>query len=291
MRQHKEVHILKNTNTKKNRKKIKAAFWITIICSIFVFIVSSVAHAHTQQSWLVWLGIADIVLFAVGLISFSFIVWLWDIKDLMTEYKEKDNLFSGGLGFVSIFGLVILMLYGLSELPFLAEGKELMQTMSSLFVAAMPAFIGLLGVQFSVAIQERARKQDLRLGAKPFFKVQCYKVAAIPDENGHTCHAMKIKVNITNISQSIGIPVKVVSCDSDNCEIALPYTPLANKDVFEKEMEVSSEQPYGAEVHILMIYKDVYENLYEMKIKFLQHEEFYISSTQVLSDKLTSDEC
>lgn len=291
MRQHKEVYILKNTNTKKNRKKIKAAFWITIICSIVVFTVSSVAHAHTQQSWLVWLVIADMVLFAVGLISFSFIVWLWDIKDLMTEYKEKDNLLSGGLAFVSIFGLVILMLYGLSELPFLAEGKELMQTMSSLFVAAMPAFIGLLGVQFSVAIQERNRKQDLRLGAKPFFKVQCCKVAAIPDENGHTCHAMKIKVNITNISQSIGIPVKVVSCDSDNCEIALPYTPLANKDVFEKEVEVSSEQPYGAEVHILMIYKDVYENLYEMKIKFLQHEEFYISSTQVLSDKLTSDEC
>lgn len=282
---------MKNTNAKKNRKKSKAAFWITIICSIVVFIVSSVAYAHTQQGWLVWLGIADMVLFAVGLISFSFIVWLWDIKDLMTEYKEKDNLLSGGLAFVSIFGLVILMLYGLSELPFVAEGKELMQTMSSLFVAAMPAFIGLLGVQFSVAIQERNRKQDLRLGAKPFFKVQCCKVAAIPDENGHTCHAMKIKVNITNISQSIGIPAKVISCDSENCVVELPYTPLANKDVFEKEVEVTSEHPYGDKVHIAIIYKDVYENLYEMKITFIQHSKFDMSETEVLSDGLLANEC
>ena len=244
MRLYKEVHILKNINAKNNRKKFKVVFWITIICSIIVFIASSIAYVYTQQDWIMWVGVADMILFSLGLISFSFIVWSWDIKDMMTEYKEKDNLLSGGLAFVSIFGFVILILYGLSKLPFLAEGKELMQTMSSLFVAAMPAFIGLLGVQFSVAIQERNRKQDLRLGAKPFFKVQCCKVIAVPDENGHTCHAMKIKVNITNISQSIGIPVKVVSCDSENCEVEFPYTPLANKDVLEKEVEVTSEHPY-----------------------------------------------
>lgn len=280
-----------NTNAKNNRKKVKLVFWITIICSIVVFVVSSIAHAHTQQDWIIWVGIADMVLFTISLILFAFIVWTWDIKDMMTEYKEKDNLLSGGLAFVSIFGFVILILYGLSELPFLAEGKELMQTMSSLFVAAMPAFIGLLGVQFSVAIQERNRKQDQRLGAKPFFKVQCCKVTAIPDENGHTCHAMKIKVNITNISQSIGIPIKVVSCDSENCEVELPYTPLANKDVLEKEVEVTSEHPYGDKVHIAIIYKDVYENLYEMKIAFIQHEKFDMSETEVWSDELLLNAC
>ena len=56
---------------------------------------------------------------------------------------------------------------------------------------------------------------------------------AIPDENKHTCHTMRIKVKFTNISQSIGIPVKIVSCNSDNCETLLHYTPLANEDVLE----------------------------------------------------------
>lgn len=284
------MYVLKDTNIKKDRKKIKTIFLIAIVCLVVGFIVSSALYARTEQSWLIWVGVADLIVFTLGLISFAFILWSWDIKDLMTEYKENDNLISGGLAFTSIFGLVILLLFGLSQMPFLAEGKELLQTMSSLFVAAMPAFLGLLGVHFSVAIQERNRKLDLRLGAKPFFKVQCCKVAAIPDENGHTCHAMKIKVRITNISQSIGIPVKVVSCDSDNCETELPYAPLANKDILEKEVEVTSEQPYGASVHVAIIYKDTYDNTYEMKIEFEQHKNFDMSDTQVLSDKLISNQ-
>ena len=280
---------MKDTNMKKNRKKVKTLFIVTIICLIVAFVVLSIIHTYTQQNWIIWVGVANLILFTLELISFAFVLWSWDIKDLMTEYKERDNLLSGGLAFISIFGLVILILYGLSELPFLADGKDLMQTMSSLFVAAMPAFIGLLGVQFSVAVQERNRKHDLRLGAKPFFKVQCCKVSAISDKNGHTCHAMKIKVKLTNISQSIGIPTKVFSCDSENCEVELPYTPLANKDVLEREVEVTSDQPYGATVHIAITYKDVYDNIYEMKIEFMQHENFDMSDTNVLSDKFISN--
>lgn len=89
----------------------------------------------------------------------------------------------------------------------------------------------------------------------------------------------------------IGIPVKAVSCDSENCVVELPYTPLANKDVFEKEVEVTSEHPYGDKVHIAIIYKDVYENLYEMKITFIQHSKFDMSETEVLSDGLLANEC
>ena len=251
-----------------------------------VFIALSVAYAYLKQNWLIWVGITDILMFVLCLISFAFIVWLWDVKDLMTEYKEKDNLISGGLAFTSIFGLAILLLFGLSKIPFLAEGKELMQTMLSLLIAAMPAFIGLLGVQFSVAIQERNRKQDLRLGAKPFFKIQCCKVEAIPDENRHTCHTVRIRMKMTNISQSIGVPVKICSCDSDDCKIALPYNPLANGDVFETNVEVTSSKPYGDKVYISIIYKDIYENMYESKVEFIQHEKYDLSETKVLSDQL-----
>lgn len=69
--------------------------------------------------------------------------WLWDIRDLMTEYKEKDNLLSGGLALAGVFGFVIVVMFILSKISVFADVKELFETMSALFVAAMPAFIGL----------------------------------------------------------------------------------------------------------------------------------------------------
>ena len=60
-------------------------------------------------------------------------------------------------------------------------------TLSSFFVAAMSAMIGLIGVQYTIAIQEKNRKEDLRRASKPYFVVDAYVVDTIPDENGHTC--------------------------------------------------------------------------------------------------------
>lgn len=281
---------MKDTEVEKRRKIIKTRLIIAGACLFVLSVVSAFVHLYTKQNWIIWCVVIEMILLTIVLISYGFIAWSWDIKDLMTEYRKNDNLISGGLAYTGIFGFMIFLMYGASMLPFPIQVKELLQTMSSLYITAMPAFIGLLGVQFSVAIQERNRKQDLRLGAKPFFKVQCCKIIAITDENGHTCHAMKIKLNITNISNSIGIPIKVVSCDSDNCEIELPYTPLANKDVMEKEVEIKSDEPYGALINVAIIYKDVYDNTYETKIKFLQHECFDLSNTEVIHDRLLSNE-
>ena len=100
---------------------------------------------------------------------------------------------------------------------------------------------------------------------------------------------MRIKVKFTNISQSIGIPVKIVSCNSDNCETLLHYTPLANEDVLETEVEVKSDMPYGDKISIALIYKDTYENMYKSKIEFIQYEKYELSNTRVLYDNLISN--
>ena len=276
-------------DTKKNRRKIKITFRAAITLLIIAFFAFCVLYTQNQYGWMLWCGSIALILLAFIIIIYSFIKWLWDIRDLMTEYKEKDNLLSGGLALAGVFGFVIVVMFILSKISVFEDVKDLFETMSALLVAAMPAFIGLLGVQYSVAIQERNRKQDLRLGSKPFFKIQCCKLVAIPDENKHTCHAMRIKIKITNISQHIGIPVKILSCDSDNCEIALPYTPLANNEVLETEVEIKSEKPYGDKIHVALIYKDTYENTYKSKIEFIQYEKYELSNTQVLYDNLISN--
>lgn len=274
-----------------SRKTVRLKYIITIVALLVVFVTMAVLYANYHYDWQLWIGAIVLVCCPIVIFGFVTTLWTWKIEDLMTDYKKNNNVLVGGLALLLLFAIPFIAAIICSNIDIFSSLKGFYEGFATLMITAMPAFMGLLGVQYSVAIQENNRKQDLRLGAKPFFKVQCCKVTAIPDENGHTCHAMKIKVNITNISQSIGIPVKVVSCDSENCEVELPYTPLANKDVLEKEVEVTSEQPYGANVHIAIIYKDVYENLYEMKISFIQHEKFDVSETEVLSDKLLSNEC
>lgn len=274
---------------KNNRRTIKYVFRGVIFLSIITLLVSCIVYTNNQYSWTLWCGCIALILLVFSIIIYTFVKWLWDIRDLMTEYREKDNLLSGGLALATAFGFVIIFMFLLSKISLLADVKDLFEKVSSLFVAAMPAFIGLLGVQYSVAIQERNRKQDLRLGSKPFFKIQCCKVEAIPDENKHTCHTMRIKVKFTNISQSIGIPVKIVSCNSDNCETLLHYTPLANEDVLETEVEVKSDMPYGDKISIALIYKDTYENMYKSKIEFIQYEKYELSNTRVLYDNLISN--
>ena len=274
---------------KNNRRTIKYVFRGVIFLSIITLLVSCIVYTNNQYSWALWCGCIALILLVFSIIIYTFVKWLWDIRDLMTEYREKDNLLSGGLALATAFGFVIIFMFLLSKISLLADVKDLFEKVSALFVAAMPAFIGLLGVQYSVAIQERNRKQDLRLGSKPFFKIQCCKVEAIPDENKHTCHTMRIKVKMTNISQNIGIPLKICSCDSNDCEIALSYNPLANNDHFETAVEVRSDTPYCDKINIAIFYKDIYENMYKSKIEFLQHEKYELSKTQVLHDKLISN--
>ena len=274
------------SDAKNNRRKLKMVFRVTITVLIIAMFVVSAVYTKKQHNWLIWCGSGALFLLVVVIIIYLFVKWLWNMRDLMTEYRETDNLLSGGLALMGVFCFVTVVMFVLSKISFFADVKGVCETTSALFVAAMPAFMGLLGVQYSVAIQERNRKQDLRLGAKPFFKIQCCKVLAIIDENKHTCHEMRIKIKLTNISQHIGIPVKILSCDSDNCESALPYTPLANNDVLETVVEVKSEKPYSDKIHIALIYKDVYENIYESKIEFKQFEKYELSETQVLYDNL-----
>ena len=273
---------------KKNRGKTKFIFKAIIVLSIIAFFVFCILYTKNQIGWTLWGGAISLILIIFTMIIHTFVKWLWDIRDLMTEYKEKDNLLSGGLALVGVFGFIIVLASVLSRISLFADLKEMFETISALFAAAMPAFIGLLGVQYSVAIQERNRKQDLRLGAKPFFKIRCCKIITIPDDNKDTSRAIKIKVKLTNISQNIGIPVKILSCDSGNCEIELPYTPMVNEDVLETEVEVKSDKLYGDKICIALIYKDIYENMYESKIEFLQYKKCELSNTHVLYDNLLS---
>ena len=87
---------MKVVNNKRDRKKVKLIFIVSLVCLFVAIVVCAVLYDSTEQTWLFWVIIAELVLFALGIVSFSFVLWSWNIKDLMTEYREKGNLISGG---------------------------------------------------------------------------------------------------------------------------------------------------------------------------------------------------
>lgn len=266
----------------RNNKKIKICNIISIVL-IFLIIVMLTLYKFIEMPWMMLVACIAILLLIVLSVFCVFVTWLWDIQDLMTEYKEKDNLISGGLALVGVFSIVIIILLILSNIESFSQAKDFFEVITSFMVVIMPALMGLLGVQYSVAIQEKNRKEDIRLGAKPFFRIQCCKIEDSLPKDDQESLSIKIKIVISNISQNIGIPTAIILCDN-NQEIALSYTILANNDTSENIVEIEIIDSLIDTVKFSVIYNDIYKNTYETKVDFLLDK----SETQIISDELST---
>lgn len=274
---------------KLGRKGTKRFYWYGSGGLLALFIASAVAHIYTSWEWLLWIGIVTIIIWPIITFVYLFMVWSWHIEDLMNEYKENNNVLSGGLAILALFAFPFIISLIFSQLEDYESIKEFFKGLSSLIIAAMPAFIGLLGVQYSVAIQERNRKEDIRLGAKPFFSVCCNRIECILEEDKHYINKVNIMIQMKNISQNIGIPKKVTSLDDESCETIFRYTPLAPSDEFCESVIVSSKKPYQTKATIAIYYSDVYKNIYKMEVEFILHDNTTLSETRIISDELIKE--
>jgi len=270
---------------KFGRKRARIFFCIALIILFISLIAFSVTYTYTKCESFFYVCIVIIV--ALCALSFSYVIadWQWQIKELMNEYNNKNNVLSGGLAILLAFAFPFFIILVFSQIAAGTLAKEIFDGILTLFIAAIPAFIALLGVQFTTAIQERNRKEDLRLGAKPFFSVRCCMSEPIPDENRHTIHKIKVNIRMKNISQNIGIPLKVVSLDDDGCETDFKYLPIAPNEECDNNFVISSIEPYKAKARIAIFYKDVYNTIYKMHIEFLLHENSDLSDTCIICDE------
>ena len=270
---------------KIGRKKTRIFFCIAIIILFVSLIAFSVTYTYTKCESLFYVCIVISVVWCALPFLYITVDWQWQIKELMDEYNNKNNVLCGGLAILLAFAFPFLIILVFSQIAAGTLVKEIFDGIASLFIAAMPAFIALLGVQYTTAIQERNRKEDLRLGAKPFFSVRCFVSEMIADENGHNIHKIKVNIRIKNISQNIGIPLKVVSLDDDGCETDFKYFPLAPNEEYDNNFVISSIEPYKAKARIAIFYKDVYNTIYKMHIEFLLHENSDLSDTCIICDE------
>lgn len=270
---------------KFGRKRARAFFWLVIIILAISFFALFEIYTCTNCKW--WLYGCIVTIIVGGILFFSYVIadWQWQIKELMDEYNNKNNVLSGGLAMFLAFAFPLLIILVFSQIAAGTLAKEIFDGISALVMAAIPSFIALLGVQFTTAIQERNRKEELRLGAKPFFSVRCCMSEPIPDENRHTIHKIKVNIRMKNISQNIGIPLKVLSLDDNGCETDFKYLPIAPNEECDNNFVISSIEPYKAKARIAIFYKDVYNTIYKMHIEFLLHENSDLSDTCIICDE------
>ena len=107
---------------------------------------------------------------------FVFLHWSWFISDMINAYKKKQDLLSGGCALMLLFLTLIVTTCFPAFAGMPEEYVTFANTLSSFFVAAMSAMIGLIGVQYTIAMQEKNRKEDLRRASKPYFVVDAWSL-------------------------------------------------------------------------------------------------------------------
>ena len=270
--------------TNKKRKRFDIIYTAVSILFWLLFIVAAAIYTTQHQDWLLITTSIALIAWLLYTFYFAFRHWTWFIADMINAYKQKNDLFSGGIALIVVFLTMLLLTnsFVTSNIP--QEYITLVNSLSSFFIAAMSAMIGLMGVQYTIAIQERNRKEDIRRSSKPYFAVDAYLVELIPEEN-HTVKDIKIGLHIHNISGNIGIPYAVKSSGSADYCIDLDYHPLPHDGKLKECIAMHSDTPYSCTAEIILCYKDAFDNKYEQHIQFELQKNPNCSNTRILSDE------
>lgn len=273
---------MKETN--KKRKRFDVIYTIITILFWLLFFVAAAVYTTQRYDWLLITTSVVLIVWLLYTFYFAFKHWSWFIADMINAYRKKNDLFSGGLALIMVFLTLLLLTNSFITSNIPQAYITLVNSLSSFFVAAMSAMIGLMGVQYTIAIQERNRKEDIRRSSKPFFVVEAYAVELIPDEN-HAVKSIKIGLHIHNISGNIGIPYAVKSLNAADSCVDLDYHPLAHDCILKECIVMHSDTPYNCTAEIILCYKDAFENKYEQHIQFDLQKDPQLSNTHTISDQ------
>lgn len=272
----------KQSNLNKNYIISSIVIWCVVFASFFLYIKFQKYYISIATSILILIWM---------LLSFYYVFkkWLWFIEDLMNEYTTKNNLFSGVFAVVLVFLSVSLLPSVLSYLNIPNQLNEFQNVFVNISIAAMSSIIGILGIQYSIAVQEKNRKEDLRYGAKPYLLITCFCKEKFVSEDGHTYNKFIMQTDIENISQNIAIPIGC-KLTEDNSLYLFKYIPMNNGAKRTELIEIDNQKPIVPKCSVDIYYKDVLNNIYKQTIIFDMHNGIKMSNCSTKSDLLCLDE-
>ncbi len=277
---------IEQTITKYGEKKIlKICNVCLILCIVLSFVYCGI---FTNECSALALCV-ELILAMIFYLVWLFYSWQKNIVALMCEYKQ-GNVISGGLAMLLALAVPFIVMQILANYEVFPGSKEFFSNMASLLITITPAFIALMGVQYTVAIQERNRREDLRLGAKPFLAIQCCVENIETEDLQNNESVIKTFFKIKNISSNIMIPISVESTNDNETLHKFDYKPLTKNKEFTQEVKIISKEKLLPQHTVCFRYADVYNNEYLAEIEFALINSYELSKTRVLSDKLCINE-
>lgn len=268
----------------QKRKFFKYVYWpISVIYWIIMF---TIAYHYPEIDGIVLWGSAVSLLLWVGYtLTYVFKNLSWVIQDLMIAYRKNNDLLSGGFAIIFFFLVITLTSGVISQMDLPEMYKAMSNTFSAFSMSAMTALVGLLGIRYSIAIQERNRKADLRLSAKPYLEISCYVKEIIPNEDKHTFNKVILHIDITNISKNIVIPVGIKSSNTTETR-PFKYKPIKEDATLQTDIEIDNKKPIEAKLFLDLYYKDVYANVYKTAFSIHPHDSEDITNLEMIEDVL-----
>ncbi len=247
----------------------KGAFGGITIGAFVAFFV--LAWLYSQKSETVYVIVAALLILVWTLYFLFYVYMIWSrfIETQIKQYREENNLASGIVAWLSFFLYLILVpgillfVSGDATQDIIWNGYP---TYLQIIIAIMPAVLGLLGVQYTITVQNKNRKEDIRLAKKPFLAMK-YQVGGVTLIKGHAPHAFFLHFQLKNISENIAIPIGFGGDETNELSYWFPYSPISSGDIIKSIAEIDNKTPFTSNIcAIKFYYKDTLDNYYCVRI-------------------------
>lgn len=248
-------------------KMLERKVTFIFITTIFVIAFLVLALFYSQESEAVYIVAAALLalVWTLYFLFYAYMIWFRFIEAQLKQYREENNLASGVIVWLSFFSYLIfapglfLLVMGNGAPNIVRNGYP---TYLQIIIAIMPAILGLLGVQYTIAIQAKNRKEDIRLAKKPFFTIE-YKIGGVIRKEDSSPHAFFLHFQITNISENIAIPIGFGGGETDELSFWFDYSPIPGAGVVKSVAVVDANVPLTSDMYTLKFYyKDILDHYY-----------------------------
>lgn len=274
----------------KKQNEMKKFTIVSIGIALFFLVIligSAYVYCETQKVWISTVGYVAIIMILLVNVIYPLGAWWLFTRRLMQEYYNKNDLLSGGIGVLMAYLMPLVILVLISTIPNIPEGISKLYSMGiNLLLATIPALIGLIGVQYSITLHEKNRKEELRLGAKPFLIIDCSSVEREQMGNNDGFDVIHIGITLKNISKNIAILSGATLQGGENCGPSIEYYPLASNDRYECNLKIKIANHNKHKVEGVIYYGDVYENKYILRFQILLFENISAVKVKIISDSL-----
>ncbi len=247
----------------------KGVFWGITIGAFVAFFV--LAWLYSQKSETVYVIVAALLVLAWTLyfLFYIYMIWFRFIETQLKQYREGNNLASGVAAWLSFFLFLILV----PSILMLVVGEKTPDIIRNgypaylnVIIAIMPAVLGLLGVQYTITVQSRNRKEDMRLAKKPFLTMK-YKIGGFAQVEDHAPHAFSLHFQLKNISENIAIPIGFGGEEANELSFWFPYSPISSGGIIKSIAEIDNRAPFTSNMYVIKFYyKDILDHYYCVRI-------------------------